>query len=116
MVKLGDLSDAIRGTDLAESSNALVKFLNLAKAITLFRSPRRKRKLKLNYCSSAPENRDGYISFLFDSKFLNPISQGAKRHSQYLGGCRLVVPSLFQRLDDGVALDFLEMITKCSFA
>ena len=51
-------------------------------------------------------------TLLVDPQFLDPISQLAKRQAQQLGRGRLVVPSLFQRLDDGLTLHILDLIAE----
>src|SRR5690348_3325193 len=49
---------------------------------------------------------------LLDSEFLDPIPQRPEAHAEQLRRRRLVVARLLQRLDDGVALDFLEVLSK----
>jgi hypothetical protein len=44
---------------------------------------------------------------LFNSQLLDPIPKRTERHPQYLGGGCLIVSGLLQRLEYGVALDFL---------
>src|SRR6185503_8390921 len=46
---------------------------------------------------------------LLDAQLLDAIAQRSERQAEQLGGGRLVVASLLERRDDGVALDLLEL-------
>src|ERR1019366_10266937 len=53
------------------------------------------------------------VCSLVDPELFDPVAQGAKRHSQYFGCRRLVVPGLFQSFHDGLTLHVFEMIAQC---
>ena len=50
------------------------------------------------------------LNTLLDSQLLDPVAQRAEGHSQHFCSRRLVVSGLLERLENGVALDILEMV------
>src|SRR3979409_1589832 len=84
-------------------------------------TPHRARSLQPPACAGMPggtvgPTAPGAVSAeparSLDAQFLDPVAQGAKAHSEYLGCCGLVVARLFQRLDDGVALHVLQLCSQ----
>src|SRR5438094_8394992 len=69
---------------------------------TLFRSCQRvTRNVTSTVARSSPD--------LFDSELLDAVAQGTEAHAQELRRRRLVVTGPLERLDDGIALDALQL-------